>query len=405
MTVKNNRFAVRDETFGYTLYDKEKMRHKFVANLDDLAFSDVKVDEYEHWVGDLTDAPEDIIFSPIRVYFELTSECNLRCKTCFNSSGKTQEGELTTEEVKLSLDGLRANNVFDIRYSGGELTARPDWQEIMTHSKNIGLSTSINTNGVYQNHDEIIDKLTSLDLDQVTISIDGGRNFHDYIRGKGNFDKAVKTMEDLYNKGNHVRINTVLTKGSSDDLEEILELAGKYCEEINFFYMRITGRANNLLNYVLDYDGLVDFDNKIEPMKEKYPHVRILHGSKVMAINSVDKNKKDDFGLKMGGPDGFTRFNILPTGNIFPGGYTPHLKPEYLLGNIKDEGYDILNIWRNSNKLHEFREKSLSLQEACSGCPDKNIKCLGASMEMNFYKEKYGTNPYCGQNEQIKIKK
>lgn len=391
------RFVLRDEKFGYTLFDKVRMRHKFLSSADDLRFSDIEVEDFERWTADLSDAPEDIIYSSIRIYFELTSACLLRCKTCFNQSGKAKADEMNTEEVIRTLDGLRNDNVLDIRFSGGEVTTRPDWFEILSHAKELGFSVSLNTNGVYKNSKQTIDQLASLDLEQITISIDGGHDFHDYIRGKGNYERTVKTLEELHKQGAHLRINTVLTKGAANDLEEILDLAERFVEEINFFYMRTVGRALGILDQVVSYEELHKFDERIEKLKPKYPHMRILHGSKVMVVNSISSYVTSSVGLKMGGPDGFTRFNLLPNGSIWPGGYTPHLRPDFYLGNIKEEGYSLLNIWRNSHKLKEFREISLRLQESCLKCPEKNVKCPGASMEMEFYREQTPEhkNPYC----------
>ena len=391
------RFVLRDEKFGYTLFDKVRMRHKFLSSANDLRFSDIEVQDFEKWAGDLSEAPGDIIYSPIRIYFELTSACLLRCKTCFNQSGKAKADEMSTEEVIRTLDGLRNDNILDIRFSGGEVTTRPDWFEILGHAKELGFSVSLNTNGVYRNPKQTIDQLASLDLEQITISIDGGHDFHDYIRGKGNYERTVKTLDELHKQGAHLRINTVLTQGAANDLEEILDLAGRFVEEINFFYMRTAGRALGILDQVVSYDELYNFDERIEKLKPKYPHMRILHGSKVMVVNSISSDVTSSVGLKMGGPDGFTRFNLLPNGSIWPGGYTPHLRPDFYLGNIKEEGYSLLDIWRNSPKLKEFREISLRLQESCSKCPEKNVKCSGASMEMEFYREQNPEhkNPYC----------
>ncbi len=396
--MSRKRFILRDEQFGYTLFDRVMLRHKFLSKTDkDLKFPDIVVDDFERWTADLSEAPADIIYSPLRIYFELTSACLLRCKTCFNQSGKTKSDEMTTEEVKRTLDGLRKDNIPDIRFSGGEVTTRPDWFEILKYAKGLGFSVSLNTNGVYKNPELTIDQLASLDLEQITISIDGGRDFHNYIRGKGNYERTVKTLEELHKRDVHLRINTVLTKGAANDLEEILDLARRFVEEINFFYMRTAGRALGILDQVVSYEELYQFDERVDSLKPKYPQMRILHGSKVMVINSIASEVTSNVGLKMGGPDGFTRFNLLPNGSIWPGGYTPHLKPDFYLGNIKDEDYSVLEIWRNSLKLKEFREISLRLQKSCLECPEKNVKCPGASMEMEFYREKNPEhkNPYC----------
>ncbi|MBW2964688.1 radical SAM protein [Candidatus Woesearchaeota archaeon] len=390
---------IREEPFGYTLYDRRRLRHKFLKSCDVDGKQDVSgisVSSIERWSGDLTNAPKNIIYSPIRVYFEATSKCNLRCRTCFNSSGREMPGEMTTEEVKRMLDGLSRDNVLDIRFSGGEVTQRRDWYEVLKHARTLGFATSLNTNGVYDDP-AVIDGLATLGLEQITISIDGGRDHHNYIRGRGNFERSVRSLHELHEKGARLRINTVLTRGSSADLEEILELAGQYVDEINFFYMRTTGRALTISDQSVSFDELNAFNRMLEGLQGRYSHVNILHGSQVTMMNSIDANTKSEFGLEMGGPDGFTRFNILPDGSIWPGGYTPRIAPGFYLGNIKEEGYSILNVWRNSQKLNEFRQMSLDLQKKCLACEEKDVRCPGANieMELNRKNESDGKNPYC----------
>ncbi|RLJ00647.1 MAG: hypothetical protein DRP06_01510 [Candidatus Aenigmatarchaeota archaeon] len=398
--MKKKRFVLRDEPFGYTLFDRVKMKHKFLAEADldkELYFSDVIVKDFEKWSAELSDAPNEIIYSPIRIYFELTSGCNLRCKTCFNQSGKIKPNELDTEEVKNVLEGMRNDNILDMRFSGGEVTTRDDWFELLKYAKDLGFAVSLNTNGVYSDPETTIDKLASLDLEQITLSIDGNKEFHDYLRGNGNYDKTIKSLEQLYEKDAHLRINTILTKGSDASLEDILSLAGKFVEEINFFYMRPTGRALEVLDQASSYEELYAFDKRIEGFKPNYPQVNILHGSKVMQNNSVDSTLSSNVNLQMGGPDGFTRFNLLSDGAIWPGGYTPYLRPDFYLGNIKEENYTVLDVWRNSPELRKFRKISSELQKKCLNCSEKNVRCPGASMEMEFYREKTlnNKNPYC----------
>ena len=218
--MNRKRFVLRDESFGYTLFDRARLRHKFLKKTDlenGLRFPDIAVDDFEKWDLDLSDAPTNIIYSPIRIYFELTSVCNLHCKVCFNSSGKVKPNELGGEEVRRTLEGLRKDGVLDMRFSGGEVTLRPDWPDLLRYAKELGFAVSLNTNGVYEDPERTIDQLINLNLDQVTLSVDGGREFHDYIRGKGTYEEIVKTLERSNKGGVPLRINTILTRDSAND--------------------------------------------------------------------------------------------------------------------------------------------------------------------------------------------
>src|SRR3989337_1227646 len=145
------RYILRDETFGGTLYDRKLLRHDFLHN-DKIEGTTIilngqEIDTVEHWPAVVEGLRTDILHSPIRVYIERTRKCNLRCSTCFNSSGDEPPGELTTDELKRSLDGMRVDNVLDLRFSGGELTTKPNWHEEVRHAKELGFAISVNTNG------------------------------------------------------------------------------------------------------------------------------------------------------------------------------------------------------------------------------------------------------------------
>ncbi len=70
-------------------------------------------------------------------------------------------------------------------------------------------------------------------------------------------------------------------------------------------------------------------------------------------------------------------------------------KMEMSLGNIKDEGYSLLNIWRNSPKLWQLRELSSDLQKRCNQCDSYNSECSGFTLEMELYRKLYNKNPFC----------
>jgi len=158
----------------------------------DFKFDGVKVSDIEYLKGKLDGIRKDIIYSPIRVYYELTTACNLRCKTCFNKSGEALKDELSSDEVIKIIEGLRKDNILDLRFTGGEITTKKGWDEILQHAKDLGFAVSMNTNAIF-NDENIIDKIVEIAPNQVTLSFDGTKKTNDFIRGKGSFDRAFKT--------------------------------------------------------------------------------------------------------------------------------------------------------------------------------------------------------------------
>ena len=109
------KYTLREEPFGYTFFDKRKLRHKFLLpNEVDTWYKQIGVlkDEVEIIVASEKSFRHDIVYSPIRIYFELTLACNLRCRYCFNESGVPRKDELDTEDTLNLLSDLRKYNVF-----------------------------------------------------------------------------------------------------------------------------------------------------------------------------------------------------------------------------------------------------------------------------------------------------
>lgn len=395
--MERNRYVLRDEYFGGTLYDRELLKHRFVGHDEinkGITINNKEIHNYEKWSADTSELKNGLIYSPTRIYFELTRECNLRCDHCFNSSGEPLPNEMTTDEMILTMEGLRKNNIFDLRFTGGELTVRPDWFILLNEAKKMGFTVSVNTNGVYKDLNDTVSKLASLDLNQITVSLDGDKEHHENIRGKNTFDKTLKTLKVLKQLGATLRTNTVINTLSVDDAEKIISIVSPYVSEVAFFHMRMTGRAQNILDKSTSFDELYEFNLQMENIRKKYPDINMFFGELAMLVNSTINNK---FDLKFGGPDGFTRFNILADGSIWAGGYVPYIDPSLNLGNIKDNNYDILDIWRNSPILNKYRDWSGTLIDRCLECPEFSKKCPGVNVEMEMIRKNFPDigNPYC----------
>ena len=277
----NERFVLRDESFGGTLYDHNLLRHDFLhkdqISTTTISLNGQEIKSFEHWEAKMDSLRTDILYSPIRVYIERTRKCNLRCDNCFNSSGTEPAGELTTDELKKSLEGMRKDNVLDLRFSGGEITTKPNWSEEVGHAKNLGFAVSVNTNGVYKNPDKTVEQLATLHIDQITISIDGNQEHHDKNRGRGTYRKSLEVLKELKRRGTPMRTNTVLTTLSINDPETIIQDVGPYVDEMAFFHMRLTGRAQGVQERKVDFYDLVEFCNRMEILEKRYPNRQVPH--------------------------------------------------------------------------------------------------------------------------------
>ena len=387
------KFSARNENFGKTIFNNNNYDYFFI---DDLEFKKFKKESKVKEKDNIPFAKEKrILFSPIRVYFDITTACNLRCKTCLNSSGNSLEDELSTEESIETIEGFGKDNVFYVKFSGGEPTQRKDWVELIKTAKDVGLIIGMNTNAIYSK--ETLNDMLKLDIDEISVSLDGFREQNDYIRGKGSFDKASMSIKELYSAGKKITINSVVTKKTKEsDLRDLINFASKYCEDISFFHPRPIGRAKNIIDIIPNFYELNEIMKNVDKIKKDYGNFKIKSRSENLRKDLINLSSSDTK-LMVGGPDGFTRFNIMSDGKLFAGGCVPYVSDslDMSLGNIRDENFSLLNIWRNSSKLWDIRNLSSKLQKRCNSCSSYNVDCSGFTLEMELYKKVYGNNPFC----------
>lgn len=381
---------IRKEYFGYTVLDHSTLKHHFLRNGEEdqlpngAIFLPFKRDDYRH----------DLLYSPIRVYYEATLRCNLHCRYCFNDSGEPRRVEMTSEEQLLTLGKLREANVMDVRFTGGEFTTRPDWFRLFSRAKELGFCVSCNTNGVYNK--KVWDQLADLKLDQITISLDGLRENHERNRGKGTFEPTVRTIKELHKRGAITRINTLLTAGTIQDIPSLTELASHYTSEFHPFTVRFFGRGQEYeATEAIPLEQVNQVRETMQELKAKYPNLNIILPDMPTFENTANDNLNQQLGLTKCAPDGTTRFNISSDGRLWPGGYLPYIDEETSVGNILTD--DLFEVWQYGEKMAQFRKGSRAIIELCEKCPIHLTKCLGANYERELFRLKNPDrdNSYC----------
>lgn len=376
-------FVIREESFGYTFFDKSHLEHIFLLRHELEKFlknKNIPSQSIEYLNIKEKKLRKDILYSPIRVYFEVTLACTLRCRYCYNSSGCPREKELSTAEVFKILDDLKLCNVIDLRFTGGELTCRKDWFDILKYAKELGFAVSCNTNAVF-NNSKIPELFAKLNIEQVTVSVDGSQKSHEYNRGKGSFDKVILNLQKMHDLGVKLRINTLVNNRSVHDAEFMLKLASQFVKEINFFTIVFLGRGSNLEKTdSVSMEDYLKMSQKIKELKVKYSHLRIFHFAEVSKTTSVGEKEARKFGLKIGIPSGITTLNISSDGYYYCGGYAPYIDSDLSLENARTKS--VFDIWQNNAKLEKIRNDSMKLILFCNECDKfKEQECQGSKYE------------------------
>lgn len=292
--------------------------------------------------------------APVQVACEVTSTCNAHCPHC--SLPFTSVDELTTKEWISIIDQMADINVFTVTFTGGEPLLRKDLNELIQYATKKGLHVIVATNGFTMTGDTI-DRLVTAGMKTVMMSIDGpDAETHDTFRGlPGSFDKVVKAIPLLQDKGVGVVILTAVTTLNVKKIPDIIEFIQSV--DVTFLdLMRLVeiGRAKkSSLNPSLnDYLELLP---KIKKMEEKYPDLHIEYPNlpavlfeKTIGLDYYEQLKSENR-IEMGG-SGILICTVDPCGNVklcdFP--------EEVYMGNVKVKG--LHSIWDTADVFHLIRE-------------------------------------------------
>jgi radical SAM protein with 4Fe4S-binding SPASM domain len=347
--------------------------------------------------------------APFLVVWDITYACNLKCKHCYASAGKSLEDELTTEEAKQVIDKLDRASVPIIAFSGGEPLVRKDIFKLTKYAHDKGIYVAVATNATLITKEKAREmkeagiRFTQISLDGATVET------HDSFRGiNGVYEKTVQGIKNCVNEGFFVNIAATATKYNYEEIPKIIDL----CEEfgVNWFM---------LYNFVPTGRGEFITKNDLTPTeREKVLNdlwQKLKGGGKVNVLSTapqfarvaleaeVGKNKKTvpthfanpslseklvNLAEFIGGC-GCGRFYcaIRPNGNIEPCVFFP-----LTVGNIKEDDFE--ELWINNPILKDLRNKDI-LKGNCSKC-DYRYYCGGCRARAYGYTGNYlAPDPGC----------
>ena len=135
--------------------------------------------------------------------------CNQKCLHCYAAGQPMGEAEeLSTEEWKAVLDKLRAANIPQITFTGGEPTLRSDLVELVEAAQ--WFVTRLNTNGRLLTS-QLCRSLYEASLDSVQITLYAAdAESHNALVGAPGFDDTVQGIRNAVEAGLVVSVNTPL---------------------------------------------------------------------------------------------------------------------------------------------------------------------------------------------------
>ncbi|HVN97440.1 MAG TPA: mycofactocin radical SAM maturase, partial [Syntrophorhabdaceae bacterium] len=256
-------------------------------------------------------AENTVLKAPVNVTWEVTRECNLKCRHCLSADLLDLcSQELTFDQCRSLVDELDRMEVFQINFGGGEPFLREDFVEILQYAHMKNITTCVSTNGTLMT-ETLTKKLVEMNLLYIQVSLDGARPAtNDAIRGKGTFDRIVRGIELLVEGGfSRMSINTVVTALNFREIQHIRELANQYGIRTRLSRFRPSGNARKVWEeYRLDKAQLAELSEFLDM------HQDVLTGDSFFSITSADRQK---LGLNMCGAAKMT-LSISPDGTVYP---------------------------------------------------------------------------------------
>ncbi|HXP87641.1 MAG TPA: radical SAM protein [Bryobacteraceae bacterium] len=306
---------------------------------------------------------------PLSIQLDVTYRCNERCVHCYLDH--EDHGEMTTAEIKNTLDQLADAGVFFVIFSGGEVFLRQDFFELVEYARKLAFHVKIKTNAFMIGPEEA-DRLRDLNVQGVQVSVYSHRaEVHDAItKLPGSLKRTLAGMRLLAERGVKVIMANVLMRDNLQDYAGAKALA----EEMGAEYTidpTITPAMDgdrSLLNLGLRHDQLLDvFQNpqlvgNVEEFCTPPP--------------AVDSDVLDELPCSAG----HTAAYISPYGDVYPCVQFP--LPS---GNVRQQPF--IDIWRYSPQLNEVRTITARELPVCSSCSHVGVctRCPGlAYMEGNM---------------------
>jgi radical SAM protein len=364
--------------------------------------------------------PVDI--KPLLLFWETTKACLLACKHCRAEAIKQPlPGELDTSEALRLIDMITDfGKPYPILVlTGGDPLMRKDIKDIVEYAVDNRIRVALSP-AVTEILEQNIDWISESGISAISISIDSPYSrVHDEIRGvPGVWEKSVKIVKDLLNKGVNVQINSVVmnsTKKGLADLFALIKNLGVNTWEV--FFLVPTGRAT--FDEMLSAEEWEDVSHFLYEASKYNVVIRTTEGPMFRRIawmrNILEKNgyKPNDI-LGTGNlyryllqrlkfllgdssespriPRMFTRDGkgivfVSHDGNVYPSGFL-----KLSAGNIRSKS--LVDIYRNSELFKLLRKAEF--KGRCGECEFKHICGGSRARAFSVLGDPLESDPACG---------
>jgi len=296
------------------------------------------------------------------LFWECTTRCNLNCIHCGSDCSKDSANiDMPADDFFKAIDTIKYKSQnFTVVFTGGEPLLRNDLEFCGKELRKRGFKWSIVTNGYLYNKQRHI-SLLNAGIGALTISLDGLKESHNWLRkNKKCFDKVLNAI-DLATSSNRINFDVVtcVNQKNFNELEQIRDLLiSKNVKAWRLFTIIPIGRAANnsdllltdnqffkLMHFISENRKIKDFDIKFSC--EGY-------------VGEFEPLVRDSYffcraGINIG--------SILIDGSISA---CPNIDRTFSQGNIYTDNF--YQVWQN--KFQPFRNREWTKIGQCKTCKD-----------------------------------
>jgi len=301
------------------------------------------------------------MLNPKEVIVSITNRCNFKCKMCDISRNRIEE--LSTSQWQQVIKDIGSYGVQTIVFSGGEPLLREDIFDLISFTKDNSMGACLTSNGCLID-EEVAYKLRQAGVDVVNISVEGPRRIHDYLRGRGGYEKALIALENLRKNQIESTIATMVSRYNYKHLVYIVGLARQYGATT----IKFQPFSKIFLNNRDGRDYFLFSDREISETEQIINRIISLCNDYAIATNPHSYLERIPFYLGRKYIDSnnacIALENSCPinsNGDIYP--CWVRAEKDTLMGNLKENRF--LNIW-DSPRHRAIIEKIR--KEGCPGC-------------------------------------
>lgn len=177
--------------------------------------------------------------TPSLRYLELqiTDRCNLQCRHCYIGEGSHRD--LSLKQIQKVLKEFEEIHGLRLLLSGGEPLLHPDFWEINEILRNHAFRSVLLSNGTLITQ-EVAKRLR---VHEVQISLDGMKEGHEFLRGKGTFEKTIMAIDHLQEANIRVSVATMIHRKNLSEFDRLASLLqSKKIKEWNVDVPCVEGR-------------------------------------------------------------------------------------------------------------------------------------------------------------------